>query len=71
MPLLPIIELELRVPLRKRQPARRRLRVAVLGVGGTLLFLWLAAVWDHPHTGRTLHHLLCLARSVPWPVQRL
>jgi hypothetical protein len=61
MAILPIIERELRVALRRRQPARRRLRVAALAVGGTLLFLLLATVTNDRQAGHTLHQLLCFA----------
>jgi len=61
MAILPIIERELRVALRKKRPVRRRLQVAALAVGGTLLFLWMAAVWGNQQAGHNLHQLLCLA----------
>src|ERR1035438_9150040 len=60
MALLPIIERELRVSLRKKRPVRRRLQVAALAVGGTLLFLLLSAVAGQRGAGHTLHQLLCL-----------
>ena len=60
MALLPIIERELRVALRKKRPMRRRLQVAALAVGGTLLFLVLSAVAGQRGAGHTLHQLLCL-----------
>src|ERR1035437_408960 len=61
MAILPIIERELRVALRKKRPVRRRLQVATLAVGGTLLFLWMSAVWGNQQAGHNLHQLLCLA----------
>ena len=61
MALLPIIERELRVALRKKRPVRRRLQVAALAVGGTLLFLLLATVGGDRQAGHNLHQLLCLA----------
>jgi hypothetical protein len=61
MALLPIIERELRVALRKKRPVRRRLQVAALAVGGTLLFLLLAAFGGDRQAGQRLHQLLCLA----------
>lgn len=61
MAILPIIERELRVALRKKRPVRRRLQVAALAVGGTLLFLWMSAVWGNQQAGHNLHQLLCLA----------
>jgi hypothetical protein len=61
MAILPIIERELRVALRKRRPVRRRLRLAALAVGGSLLFLLLAAVGGDQRVGHNLHQLLCLA----------
>ncbi len=61
MALLPIIERELRVALRKRQPARGRLRVAGFAVAGTLGFLLLATVGGDRQAGHSLHQLLCLA----------
>jgi hypothetical protein len=60
MALLPIIERELRVALRKKRPVRRRLQVAALAVGGTLLFLLLSAVAGQRGAGHNLHQLLCL-----------
>ena len=63
MALLPIIERELRVALRKRRPVRRRLQVAALASAGTLLFLLFAKSGGPGarHAGHTLHQLLCLA----------
>jgi hypothetical protein len=61
MAVLPIIERELRVALRKKRPVRRRLQVAALAVGGALLFLWMSAVWGNQRAGHNLHQLLCLA----------
>ena len=61
MAMPPIIERELRVALRKKRPVRRRLQVAALAVGGTLLFLLLSAVAGQRGAGHTLHQLLCLA----------
>src|ERR1019366_8378413 len=63
MALLPIIERELRVALRKRRPVRRRLQVAALASAGTLLFLLFARSGGPGarHAGHTLHQLLCLA----------
>jgi ABC-type transport system involved in multi-copper enzyme maturation permease subunit len=63
MAILPIIERELRVALRKKRPVRRRLQVAALAVGGTLLFLLMAAVWGNQQAGHNLHQLLCLAAA--------
>jgi hypothetical protein len=63
MALLPIIERELRVALRKKRPVRRRLQVATLAVGGTLLFLLLATLGGDRQAGRRLHQLLCLAAA--------
>jgi hypothetical protein len=60
MALLPIIERELRVALRKKRPVRRRLQVAALAGGGTLLFLLLSAVAGQRGAGQNLHQLLCL-----------
>jgi len=60
MALLPIIERELRVALRKKRPVRRRMQVAALVVGGTLLFLLLSAVAGQRGAGHNLHQLLCL-----------
>lgn len=61
MALLPIIERELRVALRKKRPRRRRLQVAGVAVSGTLLFLSLAAFAGFRQAGPYLHRLLCLA----------
>jgi len=61
MAILPIIERELRVALRKKRPVRRRLQVAALGIGGTLLFLWMATVGGNRQAGHSLHQVLCLA----------
>jgi ABC-type transport system involved in multi-copper enzyme maturation permease subunit len=63
MALLPIIERDLRVALRKRRPVRRRLQVAALASAGTLLFLLFARSGGPGarHAGHTLHQLLCLA----------
>jgi len=58
---LPIIERELRVALRKRRPARSRLKVAAAAVGGTMLFLLLGTVTGDRDLGRNLDELLCLA----------
>ncbi len=63
MALLPIIERELRIALRKRRPVRSRLRVAVLVAGGTLLFLLLATLGGNRQAGRSLHQALCLAAA--------
>ena len=61
MTMLPIIERELRVALRKKRPVRRRLSVAGLAVGGALLFLWFGAAWGSRQAGHQMHQLLCLA----------
>ncbi|MCX6927423.1 MAG: hypothetical protein NT154_30095 [Verrucomicrobia bacterium] len=61
MAMLPIIERELRVALRKKRPVRRRLSVAGLAVGGTLLFLWFGTVLGSRQAGHQMHQLLCLA----------
>src|SRR2546428_1182872 len=53
----PIIERELRVALRKQQPARRRWRMAA---GCTAVALVLSLVAGQS-AGRDLHQLLCLA----------
>ena len=60
MPCPPLIERELRVALRKKRPVRGRLITASIGVGGALLFLFIA--WWIPGLGmgRRLHQLLCL-----------
>jgi ABC-type transport system involved in multi-copper enzyme maturation permease subunit len=60
MALLPIIERELRVALRKRRPVRRRLQVAAFAIAVTLGFLLLATVGGDRQAGHTLHQLLCL-----------
>ncbi len=63
MALLPIIEREFRVALRKKRPVRSRLPVAALAAGGTLLFLLLATNGGAGArmAGHTLHQFLCLA----------
>jgi ABC-type transport system involved in multi-copper enzyme maturation permease subunit len=63
MAILLIIERELRVALRKRQPVRRRVRLAALAVGGSLLFVFLAAVAGDPSLGHRLHQALCIAAA--------
>jgi ABC-type transport system involved in multi-copper enzyme maturation permease subunit len=61
MACLPLVERELRVALRKQRPARGRFKVAVLAVGGSVLFLLVGALADTRSQGRTLEQYLCLA----------
>ena len=61
MACLPIIERELRVALRKRRPARSRLKVAAAAVGGAMLFLLLGGPKGSNNLGRELDQLLCMA----------
>jgi ABC-type transport system involved in multi-copper enzyme maturation permease subunit len=58
---LPLIERELRVALRKQRPAQRRLKVAALAAGGSVLFLLLGVLTGSRSVGRNLEQLLCLA----------
>jgi len=58
---VPLIERELRVALRKRRPVRGRLKVAALAVGGSVLFLLLAALTGDRGAGQTLERFLYLA----------
>jgi ABC-type Na+ efflux pump permease subunit len=55
----PIIERELRVALRKKQPARRRIKVAGICVASSLCFLLFSALVGSRGAGRELHQLLC------------
>ena len=61
MALLPIIERELRVALRKGQPARRRVKVAMIAAGGALLYTFLAQIGGSNRAGAHLHLIFCLA----------
>jgi len=61
MACLPIIERELRVALRKRRPARSRLKVAAAAAGGSMLFLLLGTLTSDRNVGRNLDELLCMA----------
>ena len=61
MACLPIIKRELRVALRKRRPARSRLKVAAAAAGGTVLFLVLGTLTGNRDLGRNLGEMLCLA----------
>jgi len=61
MPWPPLIERELRVALRKKQPARSRLIAASALVGVSLIplfLLWVGLLKDGPAAGRTLHKVL-------------
>jgi hypothetical protein len=60
MALLPIIERELRVALRKQRPVGRRLKVAGLAVIGTLIFVAMAQLTGGRQASRELHRLFCL-----------
>ncbi len=60
MAVLPLIERELRVALRKHQPVRSRLVMASACSGLALLFLLGAAATGSHAVGRDLHRLLCL-----------
>ena len=61
MACLPIIERELRVALRKRRPARSRLKVAAAAAGGAMLFLVLGTLTGSRDLGRNLGEMLCVA----------
>jgi hypothetical protein len=61
MALLPIIERELRVALRKQQPVRRRLKVAGLAALGTMIFVAMAQLTGGRQASRQLHLIFCLA----------
>ena len=61
MAVLPIIERELRVALRKQRPASARLRVAGACGAVTLLLLLVGAATGSRTIGRTLHQLLFVA----------
>jgi ABC-type transport system involved in multi-copper enzyme maturation permease subunit len=61
MACLPLIERELRVALRKQQPAQGRLKVAALAVAGSVLFLLFGALTGSHTQGRTLEQILCMA----------
>jgi hypothetical protein len=63
MDCLPLIERELRVALRKQRPARGRLKVAALSVGGSVLFVLYGALTGDRSVGRSLEQLLCLVRT--------
>src|SRR5437667_4445576 len=60
MTVLPIVERELRVALRKHQPVRRRLRFAAACAGGALLFILLSGLIGSGTASHDLHQLLCL-----------
>src|SRR5438093_8093606 len=60
MSVLPIIERELRLALRKQRPVRRRLRMAAACAGGTVLFLLMAQVTGNGQASRELHQIFCL-----------
>jgi hypothetical protein len=60
MAVLPIIERELRVALRKRNPVRSRVRMAAGCASITLLLLFFAAMAGSRTAGHTLHNMLCL-----------
>ena len=57
----PLIERELRVALRKKKPARSRLIVASVCVGGFLLVLLFGLMVGSRNLGPGLHKLLCFA----------
>jgi ABC-type transport system involved in multi-copper enzyme maturation permease subunit len=61
MAVLPIIERELRVALRKQRPVQHRVRVATYCAGGVLLFVLLATLTGNRNGSRDLHQLMCLA----------
>jgi hypothetical protein len=62
MLLLPVIERELRIALRKKQPVRSRTRVAAVCAGLALLCsLNLIAFSGGKSVGRELHNILCIA----------
>src|ERR1043166_9256689 len=60
MALLPIIERELGVALRKRRPVQRRLKLAAGCVGGTVLFVLLSQLSGGSHINRELHQIFSL-----------
>jgi hypothetical protein len=59
MIMLPIIERELRVALRKKRPVRSRLAVAAAGGGIALLFVWLGTKPGTRGLGGLLHRVFC------------
>jgi ABC-type transport system involved in multi-copper enzyme maturation permease subunit len=59
MACLPLIERELRVALRKHQPAKGRLKIAGLAAGGSVLFLLIAVAFGDRSPGKALEQLLC------------
>lgn len=58
MALLPLIERELRVALRKKRPVQSRLRVAALCAAGAVLFVFILSATNKPNEARLFHQVL-------------